>query len=55
MKEGNADFWYAYHIYHSNGLLPSQFAVLPKEEKAILMAFIDIKADAEEKANKKMR
>ena len=56
MTDGESgEFWYAYHAYHENGLLPSVFANLEKEERAILMAFIDLKIEAEEKAQKKMK
>ena len=56
MKDGSSvDFWYAYHAYHANGMLPSTFSLLPKKEKAILMAFIDIKIEAEEKEARKIK
>lgn len=56
MKDGESgEFWYAYHAYHKNGMTPSIFSNLPKREKAIVMAFIDINIEAEEKANKKMK
>lgn len=55
MKDGSesGDFWYAYHAYHNNGLLPSAFADMSARERGILMAFIDLKVEAEEKAAKK--
>lgn len=56
MEDGDSgEFWYAYHAYHRNGMTPSIFSNLPKREKAIVMAFIDINIEAEEKANKKMK
>ncbi|EKZ7015253.1 hypothetical protein QLI93_001610 [Listeria monocytogenes] len=56
MKGGESgEFWYAYHAYHANGMLPSVFSHLPKKEKGILMAFIEMKIEAEEKASKKSR
>lgn len=56
MKEGNApEFWYAYHAYHKNGMLPSVFANLPRKERAMLIAFIDIEAERIEKENKKYK
>jgi len=55
MKDGSesGDFWYAYHAYINNGLLPSAFAEMSARERGILMAFIDLKVEAEEKAAKK--
>lgn len=56
MKEGNvSEFWYAYHVYHKNGMLPSVFANLPRKERAMLIAFIDIEAERIEKENKKYK
>ncbi|HAP3725996.1 TPA: hypothetical protein IUT15_001018 [Enterococcus faecalis] len=56
MQDGSSgEFWYAYHVYHANGMLPSTFSLLPKKEKAMLMAFIDMKAEAEEKEAKKIK
>lgn len=56
MNDGHSgEFWYAYHAYHANGMLPSVFSSLPKREKAIIMAFIDIKIEKMEKENKKHR
>lgn len=57
MKDGESsgDFWYAYHAYHANGLLPSIFSELPVRERGIIMAFIDLKVEAEEKEAKKMK
>lgn len=55
MEDGSesGDFWYAYHAYHNNGLLPSVFSEMSVKERGILMAFIDIKLDAEDKTSKK--
>ncbi len=46
---------YAYHAYHANGMLPSVFSDLPRREQLMIMAFIDVKIEAEEKASKKMK
>lgn len=51
----SGEFWYAYHAYHKNGLLPSSFCALSREEKAMLIAFIDIEAEEVKKANKKAK
>lgn len=53
--EGSGDFWYAYHAYHNNNLLPSQYAALDVKERGLLMAFIDLKLEAEEKEYKKLK
>ena len=53
--EGSGDFWYAYHAYHNNNVLPSQYARLSPKERGIIMAFIDLKIEAEEKEYKKMK
>lgn len=57
MEDGSesGDFWYAYHAYHNNGLLPSVFSEMSVKERGILMAFIDIKLDAEDKRSKKIK
>ncbi|MDN5473473.1 MAG: hypothetical protein L0F91_00435 [Lactococcus lactis] len=57
MEDGSesGDFWYAYHAYHNNGLLPSVFSEMSVKERGILMAFIDIKLDAEDKTSKKIK
>ncbi|EJC6460075.1 hypothetical protein MZV44_003006 [Listeria monocytogenes] len=56
MRDGqNGDWWYAHHAYHSNGMRPSEWIKLSRQEKGIIMAFIDLKIEAEEKASKKMR
>ncbi|WP_251855334.1 hypothetical protein [Enterococcus italicus] len=57
MKDGSesGDFWYAYHAYHNNGLLPSIFSEMSVRERGIIMAFIDLKVEAEEKEAKKMK
>lgn len=52
--EDNAELWYAYHIFHKCGLLPFEFSNLSANEKGIVMAFIDIYADEQEKQYKKM-
>lgn len=53
--EGSGDFWYAYHAYHNNNVLPSQYARLSPKERGMIMAFIDLKIEAEEKEYKKMK
>lgn len=53
--ERSGDFWYAYHAYHNNNLLPSQYARLSTKERGMIMAFIDLKIEAEEKEYKKMK
>jgi len=56
MQDGaSGEFWYAYHAYHANGMTPSIYANLPKHERAIIMAFIDLKIEAEEKEAKRMK
>ncbi|WP_213334285.1 hypothetical protein [Enterococcus casseliflavus] len=49
----SGEMWYAYHAYHTAGLTPEAFASLPKRERAMIMAFTDIRIEAEEKAMKK--
>lgn len=54
MKDGeNGEFWYALHAYFDAHVLPSTFSSLPIREKAMIMAFTDIRIDEENKANKK--
>lgn len=56
MKDGDSgEFWYAYHAYHNSGLLPSQFAVLSRREKAMIKAFVDIEAEEREKSEKRAK
>lgn len=56
MSDGESgEFWYAYHAYHANGMTPSTYADLPKHERAIIMAFIDIRIKQEEKAAKRAK
>lgn len=56
MKDGESpEFWYAYHAYHNHGMTPSVFSNLPREERLMIVAFIDIKMEAEEKEAKKMK
>ena len=32
MEDGeSAEFWYAYHAYHTHGMTPSTFAELPRK------------------------
>ncbi|MBE9390008.1 hypothetical protein [Vagococcus salmoninarum] len=53
MADGeSAEFWYAYHAYHEHGMTPSFFSELPRKEKALIMAFTDIKIEAEQKERK---
>lgn len=54
MEDGeSAEFWYAYHAYHTHGMTPSTFAELPRKERMMIIAFIDIKAKEEEKQARK--
>lgn len=54
-EEGSGDFWYAYHAYHNNNLLPSKYAALSAREKGLIMAFIDLKIEAEEREFKRIK
>ena len=40
---------YAYYCFHKIKLLPSQFDALPKREKAMVIAFIQTRMEAEKK------
>lgn len=51
----SGEYWYAYHAYHANGLLPHEYSALPKKEKAIIMAFVQIRQEEEEKQAKKAK
>lgn len=51
--EESGELWYAFHAYHTAGLTPSAFAALPRRERAMIMAFTDVRIKAEEKARKK--
>ena len=44
---------YAYYALHKLKMLPSQFAGLEKNEKAFVIACIDIRNENEKKAAKK--
>jgi len=56
MKDGDSgEYWYAFHAYHTAGIAPSQFISLPRRERAMIMAFTDIRIEAEEKTSKKMK
>lgn len=56
MKDGaSAESWYAYHAYHAHGMLPSDFFALSRQEKAVIEAFIDIKLEAQERADRRAK
>lgn len=40
---------YAYYCFHKLNLLPSQFDAIPKREKAMVIAFIKTRIEAEKK------
>ena len=44
---------YAYYALHKLHILPSQWCALEEEEKAFIIAAIDIKIEADKKAMKK--
>lgn len=51
----SGEFWYAYNAYHTNGLLPSEFVALPRRERAMLIAFIQIRAEKEKEESRKAK
>ena len=53
--EGSGEFWYAYHVYHSHGITPFKYANMDKEERGMLMAFIDLKIEEDEKQARRNR
>lgn len=53
--EASGEYWYSYYAFHSHGLLPSQFASLPRRERAIIVAYIKIKMEKDEKAAKQAK
>lgn len=46
---------YAYYCFHKLKLLPSQFDALPIREKAMVIAFIKVRIEAEEKEQAKLK
>ena len=46
---------YAYYCFHKHKLLPSEFDALPKREKAMVIAMIKLRIEAEEKESAKMK
>ena len=46
---------YAYYCFHKLNLLPSQFDALPIREKAMVIAFIKVRIEAEEKEQAKLK
>lgn len=46
---------YAYYALHKLNILPSQFADMPMREKAVVIAFIDLKIEAEKKEAAKQK
>ena len=46
---------YAYYCFHKLKLLPSQFDALPIREKAMVIAFIKTRMEAEEKEQAKIK
>lgn len=55
MNEGEAETNYAYYCFHQINMLPSQFISLSTEDKAAIIAFIDIKVERDKKEQKKMK
>lgn len=51
----SGDFWYGYHAFYDAGITPGQFSDMSPRERAIIIAYIDIRLDAEEKARKKAK
>ena len=52
--DGDAELSYAYYALHKFRWTPSFFDSLPRREKAMIYAFIDVYREAEEKEQKKM-
>ena len=46
---------YAYYCFHKLKLLPSQFDALPIREKAMVIAFIKTRMEAEEREQAKIK
>jgi hypothetical protein len=53
--EGDAEANYAYYALHKLKILPSQFANMTREEKAFIMASIDIRVEVEKKEADKLK
>ena len=51
----SGEYWYSYQAYHAHGMLPSEFASLPRRERAIIIAFIKIRNEQEEKAERQAK
>lgn len=54
MEDGDEETTYAYYCLHQLHMLPSQFFSLDRYERAALVAFIDIRAEDEERLRKKL-
>ena len=46
---------YAYYCFHKLKLLPSQFDALPIREKAMVIAFIKVRIEAEEREQAELK
>ena len=55
MNEGEAEANYAYYCFHYANMLPSRFVSLSVEDKAAIVAFIDIKNERDKKEYDKNR
>ncbi|GMK45221.1 hypothetical protein [Paenibacillus sp. BK720] len=51
--EGDGEANYAHYALHQLYILPGQFVQLPREEKAFIMASIDIRIKKEKEAARK--
>ncbi|MBE6070685.1 MAG: hypothetical protein E7208_01875 [Clostridium butyricum] len=52
MNEGDSESNYAYYCLHKLKILPSQFISMSREEKAFIIAAIDIKVEDDKKKAK---
>ena len=55
MKEGDGDTWYCFYAVMKLKWKPSEFAFLPRKQRAMMYAFIDEKVKSEKKAIKKSK
>lgn len=55
MAEGDGDTWYCYYAVMKLHWKPSDFALLPLKERALMCAFIDERMKQEEKERKEIQ
>lgn len=55
MEEGDSEANYAYYALHKLKIRPKDFVEMDKYEKAVVIAYIDIKIDSDKKQASKLK